>query len=146
MMRARGAELIATQRLPRRTESVVTRRVPVVSRGERRDRVRCEVRIDIDLSSEGGAYQAVTRDLSEVGAFIATELERPVGTLIELYLHLPGGEPPLRCVGEVRWRRATGAGPDAPPGLGLRFVLLEPEARRAIQAFLAERSPVFTDE
>jgi uncharacterized protein (TIGR02266 family) len=115
-------------------------------RSERRDRVRCEVRIDIDLSSEAGAYPAVTRDLSEVGAFIATELERKVGSLVELHLHLPGGEAPLRCVGEVRWRRAASAGPDTPPGLGLRFVLLEPEARRAIQSFLIERSPVFADE
>jgi hypothetical protein len=28
----------------------------------------------------------------------------------------------------------------------LRFVLVEPEARRAIQAFLAERAPAFQDE
>jgi uncharacterized protein (TIGR02266 family) len=145
-VRARSAELTATQRLPRRTESVVTRRVTLASRSERRDRVRCEVRIDIDLESDCGACPAVTRDLSEGGAFVATELERPVGTLIELDLHLPGGEAPLRCVGEVRWRRATGAGSDAPAGFGLRFVLLEPEARRTIQSFLAERSPVFSDE
>jgi uncharacterized protein (TIGR02266 family) len=147
-MRARSADLTTTQRLPRPREVPMPIRPdkPGKGAGERRDRVRCEVHIDLEVRSEESAYSGVTRDLSEAGVFIATELDRPVGTLVELSLRLPNRSEPCRCVGEVRWVRSPDADRDAPPGLGLRFVLLEPEARRAIQGFLAERTPAFQDE
>jgi uncharacterized protein (TIGR02266 family) len=118
----------------------------VVGRGERRDRVRCEVHIDIDGESGHDSFSGVTRDLSQAGAFIATERALAVGTLVQLRLHLPASSQPSRCVGEVRWQRAADPTKDEPQGLGLRFVLLEPDARRAIQAFLVARAPNLLDD
>jgi uncharacterized protein (TIGR02266 family) len=148
MMRARSADLGAPQSLPRPREVPMPIRpgTPAKGAGERRDRVRCEVHIELEVTSDQSSYSGVTRDLSEAGVFIATELNRPVGTLVDLSLRLPNRSEPCRCVGEVRWVRSADADRDAPPGLGLRFVLVEPEARRAIQAFLAERAPAFQDE
>jgi uncharacterized protein (TIGR02266 family) len=113
---------------------------------ERRDRVRCEVHIDIEVHSGERTHAGVTRDLSEAGAFVATELELEVGSTVELCVHLPSRPEPLRCLGEVRWRRAPGSVPGEPGGVGLRFVRLESESRRAVQAFLLERAPLDVDE
>jgi uncharacterized protein (TIGR02266 family) len=148
MMGTRNQDLTSTHRLPRRANLLPPERTPgpVKESGERRDRVRCEVQIDIDVSSGQGSYTGVTRDLSEAGVFIATELVRPVGALVELVLHLPNRAVPLRCVGEVRWVRSAAPAKNLPPGLGLRFVSLEPDARRALQSFLAERAPAYSDD
>jgi uncharacterized protein (TIGR02266 family) len=138
-----AADLRTTKRLPRPKNSDGERASAIaLARSERRDRVRCEVYIDIDGSTGQGTFAGVTHDLSEAGTFIATELDRPVGTLVQLHLHLAGDTEPLRCVGEVRWKRGAGQGSDAPPGMGLRFVLLEPESRHAIQRFLSQLSPL----
>ena len=116
------------------------------STGERRDRVRCEVHIDIEVRSGERAYRGVTRDLSEAGAFIATELDCPEGSIVDLRLHIPAQERPVHCVAEVRWSRRVNGNRDTPPGLGMRFVVIEPEARRAIHAFLLERAPACADD
>jgi uncharacterized protein (TIGR02266 family) len=147
-MRARTADLTSTQRHPRGPTLAVPERAPKPGKeaGERRDRLRCEVHIDIDASSGAGSSSGVTRDLSEAGVFVATELERAVGTRVELTLHLPNRPAPLCCVGEVRWVRCADAAKDLPSGLGLRFVSLEPDARRGLQSFLAERAPAYGDD
>src|SRR5688572_28868450 len=120
MMKARNEDLTATQRHPRRANLAVPERAPKPGHetSERRDRVRCEVHIDIEASSGERSYAGVTSDLSEAGVFIATELDRPVGTLVELVLRLPNRTAPLRCVGEVRWVRSADAAKNVPPGLG----------------------------
>jgi hypothetical protein len=121
-------------------------RRPAAPATERRDRVRCEVHIDIDVQRGEKSYVGLTRDLSEAGAFIATELELEVGSTVELRIHLPLDTEPWCCLAEVRWRRAPGCLSGAPVGLGLRFVQLEADARRAIQAFLLERAPLDVDD
>jgi uncharacterized protein (TIGR02266 family) len=121
-------------------------RRPAARASERRDRVRCEVRTEIDVESAGGSATGVTRDLSEAGVFVVTDLERAVGTLLELRLHLPSEESPIRCFGEVRWCREMGTEDEAHAGLGLRFVALEPESRRRLQAFLLAQAPLDTEE
>ncbi len=117
-------------------------RRPAPRLGERRDRVRCEVRIDIDVEGEAGPIACVTRNLSEMGAFLVTELERPLGSLLTLSLHLDADGAPIRCTGEVRWvRRSNGSG-DAPNGFGVRLVRLDPELKRRIQLLLLELAPL----
>jgi uncharacterized protein (TIGR02266 family) len=145
---SRRADLAETKPQPRPRGVPASERSPklVAGRSERRDRVRCEVHIDIEGQSGQDRFAGVTRDLSQAGAFIATELALPVGTLVHLHLHLPASPEPFRCVGEVRWQRAADPTQDEPAGLGLRFVLLEPEARRAIQAFLVARAPTLLDD
>jgi uncharacterized protein (TIGR02266 family) len=120
------------------------RRAPQAS--ERRDRVRCEVHVDIDVQSGERLHAGVTRDLSEAGAFVVTELELEAGTCVDIAVHLPGRAEPLCCTGEVRWRRAPGSGSSEPAGVGLRFVALESEVRRALQAYLLECAPLDVDD
>lgn len=106
---------------------------------ERRDRVRCAVRIDIDVEGDEGTHPCVTRNLSEMGAFLVTELERPLGSRLTLSLHL--GDSPLRCAAEVRWVRRGGSD-NTPNGFGVRLVQLEPELKRRLQMLLLELAPL----
>jgi uncharacterized protein (TIGR02266 family) len=112
---------------------------------QRREYQRHRIEIEIDVSSDHNFYAGITSDLSEGGVFVATHLERSVGTLVDLAFRLPGTDQPLQAVGEVRWLRSYSESSDVPPGLGIRFVLLGPGAREAIQRFLAQRDPMFYD-
>lgn len=115
-------------------------RRPAPQPGERRDRVRCEVRIDIDVEGAEGPHACVTRNLSEMGAFLVTELERPLGSRLALSLHL--GDAPIRCAAEVRWVRRSSGSDNAPNGFGVRLIQLEPEVKRRIQMLLLELAPL----
>jgi uncharacterized protein (TIGR02266 family) len=127
-----------------------TEQSAVAQRGEGDKRVHerhaVELEIEIDSASDHNFYAGITLDLSEGGVFVATHLERAIGTRVELALRLPGSSEPLRCAGEVRWTRAYNESSDAPPGLGIRFVAVEPVVQEAIQRFLAERAPMFYDD
>ncbi len=112
----------------------------------RREHSRHNIEVEIDVASDHNFYAGITLDLSEGGVFVATHLEKEIGTVVDLQLRLPGVTSPVRCVGEVRWLRTYSESSDAPPGIGLRFVLLEPGAREAIQGFLASREPMFYDD
>jgi len=112
----------------------------------RREHRRHQLEVEIDVTSDHNFYAGISFDLSEGGVFVATHLNKPIGTIIDIALRLPGAASPLRCVGEVRWVRAFREDSESPPGLGVRFVLLEPGAREAIQGFLAERDPMLYDE
>lgn len=102
--------------------------------------------VEIDDTSDHNFYTGITLDLSEGGVFVATHLEKRIGTLVDLVLHLPGTTEPLRCSGEVRWVRAYSESSDSPPGLGIRFVALDPSAHASIQRFLSDRAPLFYDD
>ena len=128
-----------------RVLNAATTTMDATTEGQRREHKRHRIEIEIDISSDHNFYAGITSDLSEGGVFIATHLERAVGTVIDLALRLPGIEQPIQAVGEVRWTRLYSESSDAPPGLGLRFVLLGPGAREAIQQFLAQRDPMFYD-
>ena len=123
---------------------------PAVSPSEaatnRREHARHQLEVEIDVVSENNFYAGITLDLSEGGVFVATHLEKTVGTLVDLALRLPGSEAPLHCVGEVRWVRSYSEASDTSPGFGVRFVELGSAARNAIQSFLAQRDPLFYDE
>jgi len=111
-----------------------------------REHARYAVDVDIDVTSDHNFYAGLVENMSAGGVFIATHLERPVGTLVELALRIPGTSTPIRGVGEVRWVRRYNEASDTPPGLGIRFVMLEPGAVAAIEAFLATRDPLFFDD
>ena len=131
----------ADERVALQAMGVGKARRPAPLSSERRDRVRCEVRIDIDVDGEDGPVACVTRNLSDTGAFIVTELERPLGSLLTLTLHLRGADAPVRCTGEVRWVRRNGKAGDMPNGFGVRLIRLDPELKRRIQTLLFAIAP-----
>lgn len=118
---------------------------PGADQERRRAHVRYAVELDISINSEHNFYAGLVENFSAGGVFIATHLVKPVGEHLELVIHLPEGEQPIRLVGEVRWVREYHEGSNVPPGMGVRFVELDPTAEEQINSFLATREPLFYD-
>ncbi|MCI0571374.1 MAG: TIGR02266 family protein [Myxococcaceae bacterium] len=97
----------------------------------------------IDLRSDSNFFNGFSTNLSAGGVFIATVERVPQGTVVDISLTLPGGEP-LTVTGVVRWsREVDDRTPELMPGLGVQFTDLAPETARAIEAFIATREPLF---
>ena len=102
--------------------------------------------VKVTFESEHNFYTGLTHDLSGGGIFVATSQVQPVGELIHLLFTLPGATEPIDCITEVRWVRAHAIpGGGGETGMGLRFLRLSPEAKKAVQAFLAKRESIFFD-
>jgi uncharacterized protein (TIGR02266 family) len=112
----------------------------------RREHPRFAVELQVNLASEHNFYSGLVENLSVGGVFIATHISKPVGSIVELTLGLPGRDEPWPVAGEVRWVRLYSEQSDVPPGLGVRFLSLPEGAEQLIARFLAHREPLFFDE
>ncbi len=104
---------------------------------ESRQHPRVSIAVDVDVMSGSNFYAGRTRDLSLGGLFVETEVALPIGIEIEVKLSLSKVTFPLRC--EVVWQLSDR---NRTVGLGLRFVDLPKETKRAIEAFMSIRNPV----
>ena len=103
-------------------------------------------RVDYVVQVDVGGYNhfftgfsGEVRNVSKGGLFIATEGEPPaVGTRFKVSFVLPPSVP-IEGQVEVRWRRPKPQG-DLPPGVGVMFLDLTPEAEEAINKFIQENS------
>ena len=111
----------------------------------RREYARYKVDLDVSLGRDHNFYSGFAENLSAGGVFIATHLLRPVGEVVEVCVHLPDGAV-IRAHGEVRWVRVFNAESDTPPGIGVRFTVLESGCEEAVERFLHEREPIFFDD
>jgi uncharacterized protein (TIGR02266 family) len=112
----------------------------------RREHPRIAVELEVSLGSEHNFYAGLAENLSAGGVFIATHQLQKVGSKIDLSLRLPDSADVFTLVGEVRWVRVYNEHSDSPPGLGIRFEHLTPEATVAIHRFLGLREPLFFDD
>jgi uncharacterized protein (TIGR02266 family) len=113
---------------------------------QRRTSARFAVDLDVSLGSDHNFYAGFAENLSAGGIFVATHLLKPVGSSIELSIHLPDREEPVCGKGEVRWVREYNERSDMPPGMGIRFNEIEQVAVDAIEQFLRQREPLFFDD
>jgi uncharacterized protein (TIGR02266 family) len=112
----------------------------------RREHDRFGVELDVTVTSEHNFYAGFVENMSVGGVFIATHQLKPVGSRLEFLVNLPGAAEPIKGSGEVRWVRVYSEASNTPPGMGIKFDPLAPEAVRAIEDFLAQREPLFYDE
>lgn len=115
--------------------SKVRRFVPLLERGE--SRIPASLRVEFAVRDTH--YRAYTKDLSPHGIFLKTPRPFTPGTRLSLGIHLPGREGPLEIEGEVRRVVEARAGSYLLPGIGVRFIDAGPEARRALEEFIAAR-------
>ncbi len=111
--------------------------------GERRVEDRRQVNSRVTLSSRDNFFTGFVRNVSQGGLFISTFDLQPVGSDLELKLKLPGGiDIDSKVI--VRWLRPLNKEePDAWPGMGVEFLNLDSEARRAVNLFMEIREPIF---
>lgn len=86
----------------------------------RRRHVRAEIELHLVYTSGDLEIEAVSRDLSESGVFVCSQVLDPTGTECQLTILVDGG-PPLAVQGIVR-RVVDRPQPGEPIGLGVEFV------------------------
>ena len=105
---------------------------------ESRQHPRVSLAVDVDVASGSNFYAGRTRDLSLGGLFVETEVGLPIGLQVDVKLKLPKGTFTAPC--EVVWLLSERGRQTV--GMGVRFLELSFGAKRAIEAFMAIRSPV----
>ncbi|MBI5517511.1 MAG: TIGR02266 family protein [Deltaproteobacteria bacterium] len=107
---------------------------------------RVDAEIDVTFESEHNFFTGFSENISEGGLFLATYHAHRPGEKLTLKFTLPGVEKPIETVAEVRWQRPNTHSDDTPPGVGVRFVTLSDDDRKAIERFVRHRDPLFYDE
>lgn len=127
------------------SESTPTRNIcEPAAHGEQRAHERIAIEVEVDLSSEHNFYSGITSDLSEGGVFVATHMPAQIGERLAMNLRLPGSAETFRVEGIVRWvRELRVAIEGVPPGFGMQFTELSPDALDAIHRFVAQRDSIF---
>ena len=114
---------------------------------DRREAIRFPLEVEVTYQSEHNFYTGLASNLSTGGLFIATHQPAARGDLLEVRFSLPGLDHACTTRCEVRWSREVNPdNSDFPPGLGLRFIELEPQVRSCIERFLEHREPIFFDD
>ena len=115
--------------------------------GNRRTYPRFELEVEVTQTSEHNFFTGFTENISEGGVFIATQHPLPLGTRFHFRLTLPDEPTPIQAVGEVRWLRTYHSDREAiSPGIGVRFIELNPADQARVQRFLQQREAIFYDD
>lgn len=104
------------------------------SYAEKRSLPRHAVRLEVNYRCGDNYLFSRSSNLSEMGIFLTTPTPLGKGTRIELSFAEPGGEEPIRVVGEVVW--TLPAGPGVEPGMGVRFIDPSPAVRARVRALI----------
>lgn len=97
----------------------------------------------LNFASGGEDYAGKCLDISGGGMFIETQVEIPVGTLINMQFKLPDGPvAAILCSGEVTWlnRKPNPMKAHYPNGLGVKFVGLPDPIHKSILRFCEKQS------
>lgn len=108
-------------------------------------RPRYAVNFDLTLNSDHYFYAGSATNLSDGGFFVATHIHEEIGQRFQFTIRLPETDKVVKGVGEVRWHRHKDEGPDAPAGMGIRFVELEEGSQEAVDEYLAGLEPLRWD-
>jgi uncharacterized protein (TIGR02266 family) len=100
----------------------------------------------LTLDSETQFYTGFTQNLDEGGLFVATFDVKPIGAKVLFTFELPGKRQ-ITAKGRVMFvREYDPKTPDITPGMGLKFLMLREDDRKAIEGFLRRRVPMFFEQ
>ncbi|HTT72309.1 MAG TPA: TIGR02266 family protein [Anaeromyxobacteraceae bacterium] len=98
---------------------------------EHREHARVPVELKVVYARMNRFFADYTRNLSRGGAFVLSREPLPIGTRIALKLTLPSLGEPIALEGEV-----VRHGPEAEPGMGIRFAWVDERARAEFEALV----------
>jgi len=103
-------------------------------RSEATPRLPVELEVDCATEQMEETVTLTSQDVGEGGLFLKTEFPLDPGTRFGCRLHM-GGEP-LLAEGEVAWVRNGPPESDPPPGMGVRFVAVNPEETERLRQYV----------
>ncbi len=97
---------------------------------------RLPVELEVDCATEQMAEPVTltTQDVGEGGLFLKTEFPLDPGTRFGCRFHI--GDDPLLAEGEVAWIRNGPPESDPPPGMGVRFLAVNPEDGERLRQYV----------
>lgn len=97
---------------------------------------RLPVELEVDCATEQMAEPVTltTQDVGEGGIFLKTEFPLDPGTRFGCRFHI--GNQPLLAEGEVAWIRNGPPESDPAPGMGVRFVAVDPDDSERLRQFV----------
>ena len=106
---------------------------------QRKDpRLGLRLNITYKIAGTSKSGKSISHDMSAGGVRFLAEHPLDVGAKLEIFVRLPEGDQMIRCVGEVVWSRAGGAG-DAMTGgtreVGVRFVEIAPKDQQLLKQY-----------
>jgi len=119
------------------SKPLVARRVPF----EPRFNPRASLRVELTMLANEEAPRAFVENVSEGGAFVATEAFQAIGARILIEFRLENA--PVRVLCEVRWRRTQENPFEGPAGMGLLFLDLKDDDALRIREAVEMREPMF---
>ena len=99
---------------------------------ERRRYKRTPFVIRVDYRTVDEFFSDFSANINEGGIFIETNKTHGTDTPVRLEFNLPGQDDTVIVYGKVAWVRAEADPAEGPPGVGIHFEGLSPEAREAI--------------
>ena len=112
----------------------------------RRAAPRVDLEVDIGMDTENNFYTGLSENISEGGIFVATHFPLPIGTEVNLNFTLPDGHI-VQAKGRVKWIREYNVlNEEQTPGMGIQFIELSEEDKKAIEQFIKKRAPLFYEE
>lgn len=100
----------------------------------------------LSIDSETQFYTGFSQNLDEGGLFVATFDVKPMGSKVLFTFELPGGRQ-ITAKGRVTFvRDYDPKHPEVTPGMGLKFLTLRDDDRRAVEAYLKKRAPMFFEQ
>ena len=109
-----------------------------------RECTRFPLKVEVGYASEHNFYTGFMENLSSGGLFVATHNPAEIGDVIEVTFTVPALRRNCTAMCLVQWTRAYDPSmPDMIPGMGLKFVKLDADARGAVEMFIKHREPIF---
>lgn len=103
-------------------------------RSEATPRLPVELEVDCATEQMDEPVTLTTQDVGEGGIFLKTEFPMDPGVRFGCRFHI--GTEPLLAEGEVAWVRNGPPESDPPPGMGVRFVAVNPEDTERLHQFV----------
>ncbi len=104
----------------------------------RRKYIRLPMALLVAVEEEGKTVTVPTETFGEAGMYLKTFQPSGVGTRLNLKVHFPAREEPLPLRGEVVYS-VPPPSRDRHPGMGIRFVEVEPSLQEYLGRFMEEK-------
>jgi uncharacterized protein (TIGR02266 family) len=107
---------------------------------ERRADERCPASLRVSYKTYDEFIENYTSNVSRQGMFIGTRHRHKVQEHVDLFLHVPGLDDPIRLIGEIAHVTADNV-EDEHAGVGVKFVDIDDKSRQILISFIKSQEP-----
>ncbi|MBZ0115164.1 MAG: TIGR02266 family protein, partial [Thermoanaerobaculia bacterium] len=103
-----------------------------------RQRVPLESKVSLKFKEFRGFITEYSQNISLGGMFLATDRPQPPGTVFDFEFKLADEFSLIHGIGEVVWARSESQDPEAPAGMGVRFLHIDGAGEKLVRRMVRE--------